>query len=120
MISNILYRYCITAQNVSYLHENISIHSFYINLPCYMARTMHATCSMLHSSCHLVTSFFPFPNGVPKYRISGKFIREHCVVEASKFTVSERSTYCRFSYAGTWELVNLLVGTKNFSYHICY
>ena len=28
--------------------------------------------------------------------------------------------YCRFSYAGTWELVNLFVGTKNFSYHICY
>ena len=27
---------------------------------------------------------------------------------------------CRFSYTGTWELVNLLVGTKNFSYHICY
>ena len=27
---------------------------------------------------------------------------------------------CRFSYAGTWELVNLFVGTKNFSYHICY
>ena len=28
--------------------------------------------------------------------------------------------YCRFSYAATWELVNLFVGTKNFSYHICY
>ena len=28
MVSNILYKYCITAQNVSYLHENISIHSF--------------------------------------------------------------------------------------------
>ena len=28
--------------------------------------------------------------------------------------------YCRFSYAGTWELVNLFVGTKNVSYHICY
>ena len=27
---------------------------------------------------------------------------------------------CRFSYAGTWELVNLFVRTKNFSYHICY
>ena len=27
---------------------------------------------------------------------------------------------CRFSYARTWELVNLFVGTKNFSYHICY
>ena len=26
----------------------------------------------------------------------------------------------RFSYAGTWELVNLFVGTKNVSYHICY
>ena len=23
-------------------------------------------------------------------------------------------------YAGTWELVILFVGTKNFSYHICY
>ena len=30
MVSNILYKYCITAQNVSYLHENISIHSFII------------------------------------------------------------------------------------------
>ena len=29
------------------------------------------------------------------------------------------SSHCRFSYAGTWELVNLFVGTKNFSYHIC-
>ena len=28
--------------------------------------------------------------------------------------------YCRFSYAGTWELVNLFVGTKNVRYHICY
>ena len=28
--------------------------------------------------------------------------------------------YCRFSYAGTWELVNLFVRTKNFSCHICY
>ena len=28
--------------------------------------------------------------------------------------------YYRFSYAGTWKLVNLFVGTKNFSYHICY
>ena len=27
---------------------------------------------------------------------------------------------CRFSYAGIWELVNLSVGTKHFSYHICY
>ena len=27
---------------------------------------------------------------------------------------------CRFSYAGTWELVNLFVGTKKFSYHIGY
>ena len=26
--------------------------------------------------------------------------------------------YSRFSYAGTWELVNLFVGTKKFSYHI--
>ena len=32
----------------------------------------------------------------------------------------QKSTYCRFSYAGTWELVSLFVGTKNFSYHICY
>ena len=28
--------------------------------------------------------------------------------------------YCCFSYTGTWELVNLYVETKNFSYHICY
>ena len=27
---------------------------------------------------------------------------------------------CCFSYAGTWELVNLSVGTKNVIYHICY
>ena len=27
--------------------------------------------------------------------------------------------YCRFSYAETWELINLFAGTKNFSYHIC-
>ena len=32
----------------------------------------------------------------------------------------QKSTYCRFSYAGTWELVSLFVGTKNFSHHICY
>ena len=30
------------------------------------------------------------------------------------------SIYCRFSSAGTWELVNLFVGTKKISYHICY
>ena len=30
MVSNILYKYCITTQNVSYVHENISIHSFQI------------------------------------------------------------------------------------------
>ena len=30
------------------------------------------------------------------------------------------SFYCRFSCTGTWEVVNLFVGTKNFSYHICY
>ena len=28
--------------------------------------------------------------------------------------------YCRFSYTRAWELANLFVGTKNFSYHICY
>ena len=28
MVSDILYKYCITAQNLSYLHESISIHSF--------------------------------------------------------------------------------------------
>ena len=31
-----------------------------------------------------------------------------------------RNRHSRFSYAGTWELVNLFVGTKNFSCHICY
>ena len=30
------------------------------------------------------------------------------------------SCYCRFSCAGTWELVNLFLRTKNCSYHICY
>ena len=30
------------------------------------------------------------------------------------------SFYCHFSYARTWELVNLFVGTKHFTYHICY
>ena len=29
-------------------------------------------------------------------------------------------SYCHFSYAETWELLNLFVGTKNFCYHICY
>ena len=29
-------------------------------------------------------------------------------------------SYCHFSYAGTWELVNLFVKTKKFSSHICY
>ena len=29
-------------------------------------------------------------------------------------------TNCLFSHAGNWELVNLFVGTKKFSYHICY
>ena len=28
--------------------------------------------------------------------------------------------YCLFSCPETWELVNLFVKTKNFSYHICY
>ena len=28
--------------------------------------------------------------------------------------------YYRFSYAGIWELVNLFIRTKNFTYHICY
>ena len=28
--------------------------------------------------------------------------------------------HCRFSYSGTWQLVNQLVGTKMFSYHIRY
>ena len=32
----------------------------------------------------------------------------------------DTTPYCCFSYAGTWELVNLFVGTKNFSYHFCY
>ena len=27
---------------------------------------------------------------------------------------------CRFSYAETWELIDLFAGTKIFSYHICY
>ena len=26
---------------------------------------------------------------------------------------------CRFSYTGTWELVDLFVGTKHFGYYIC-
>ena len=26
----------------------------------------------------------------------------------------------KIPYAGTWELVNMFLGTKNFSYHICY
>ena len=29
-------------------------------------------------------------------------------------------SYCCFSYAGTWELVNLFVKTKKFSSYICY
>ena len=32
----------------------------------------------------------------------------------------ESTLNCRFSYAGTWELVNLFVRTKKFIYHICY
>ena len=28
--------------------------------------------------------------------------------------------YYRFSYTGTWEIVNLFVGKKTFSYHVCY
>ena len=34
--------------------------------------------------------------------------------------MSQPKSYCHFSYAGTWELVNLFVGTKIFSYYICY
>ena len=33
---------------------------------------------------------------------------------------NQDSPHIRFSYAGTWELANQFVGTKNFSYHICY
>ena len=29
-------------------------------------------------------------------------------------------SYCRFSYAGTWEVVTLFVKTEKFSSHICY
>ena len=29
-------------------------------------------------------------------------------------------SYCRFSYVGTWEIVNLFVKTKKFCSHICY
>ena len=35
-------------------------------------------------------------------------------------TLAKASLYYRFLYACTWELVNLFVWTKNFSYHICY
>ena len=38
-----------------------------------------------------------------------------------KFCISSKTVfYCRFSYAGTWGLVNLFVGTKTFSCHISY
>ena len=38
-----------------------------------------------------------------------------------KFCISSKTvSYCRFSYAGTWGLVNLFVGTKTFSCHIYY
>ena len=37
------------------------------------------------------------------------------ILEGTKITVG----YCRFSYAETWELLNLFVGTKNYNYHIC-
>ena len=35
-------------------------------------------------------------------------------------TVFKELEYCRFPYAETWELVNLLVGTKIISYYICF
>ena len=45
-------------------------------------------------------------------------------IDANWFSIKNSASrtqtyYCRFSYAGTWELVNLFIGTKN-SYHICY
>ena len=36
------------------------------------------------------------------------------------FRTTNLLLYCHFSYAETWELLNLFVGTKIFSYHICY
>ena len=37
-----------------------------------------------------------------------------------KFEKTPSIVFCRFSYAETWELLNLFVRTINFSYHSCY
>ena len=40
------------------------------------------------------------------------------VGKCTRYWYTRKNFYCRFSYVGTWELVHLLLGTKNFSYHI--
>ena len=54
----------------------------------------------------------------------GNFYCLNCL--PSSATENKQESYkkvcgnCLFSYAGTWELVNLFVGTKNFIQYICY
>ena len=68
-----------------------------------------------------------FQEHLPKGSFSLNTINSWQLLTNTLFKVIKRnirrsviSAYCRFSCAGTWELVNLFVGTKNFSYHICY
>ena len=50
----------------------------------------------------------------------GKFLEKHPRWRIILVKLLLCLLYCRFSYGGNCELVNLFVGTKNFSYHICY
>ena len=81
----------------------------------------HFSCLFLNQNIIFFASYFNF------YASNEQLI--FCFQNKSCYCLSnvhdsqdnrERGGYCRFPYAGTWELVNLFVGTKNFSYHICY
>ena len=57
------------------------------------------------------SNIFPFPNQV-------KFDDSNI---CTKLLIREQKIInCRFSYVESWELLNLFIRTKKFSYHICY
>ena len=67
----------------------------------------------------ILVDFFRAPDYIFRYTIMHlTFSARQIIIRARAYTnVYLRN--CRFSYAGTWELVNLFVGTKKISYRIC-
>ena len=86
---------------------------FYMKLKqlhCFLSRSSHMRCSVKNDA---LKNFANWSATVLKRDFNKVFSYKICEIFKNTY-------YCRFSYAGTWELVNLFVGTKNFSYHICY